>query len=192
MNEEEWFSLKRPHRMLKHLEPTANDRQLRLLVVACERYSHPHMSSREQAILSAIERIADGVVCETDSDTVRGHYLERFFVESHTSLIGPDTRFPFPAHRSNEYERIAQCALIRDIFGNPFRPVVFSADWRSTDAVAIARTMYESRDFGAMPILADALQDAGCDNEDILSHCRDTNQTHVRGCWVVDLVLGKD
>jgi hypothetical protein len=42
-----------------------------------------------------------------------------------------------------------------------------------------------------MPILADALQDAGCDNEDILNHCRDPKQVHVRGCWVVDLVLGK-
>jgi hypothetical protein len=52
--------------------------------------------------------------------------------------------------------------------------------------------MYESRDFSAMPILADALQDAGCDNDDILSHCRDTSLTHVRGCWVVDLVLGKE
>jgi hypothetical protein len=51
--------------------------------------------------------------------------------------------------------------------------------------------MYESRDFGAMPILADALQDAGCDNDDILNHCRDEKATHVRGCWVVDLVLDK-
>ncbi len=84
------------------------------------------------------------------------------------------------------------CTLLRDIFGNPFRPVAFSADWRTSNAVAIARVMYESRDFGAMPILADALQDAGCDNEDILTHCRDTALTHVRGCWVVDAVLGKE
>ena len=55
----------------------------------------------------------------------------------------------------------------------------------------LARTMYDSREFSAMPILADALQDAGCDNDDILAHCRDANQVHVRGCWVVDLVLGK-
>jgi hypothetical protein len=51
--------------------------------------------------------------------------------------------------------------------------------------------MYDSRDFGAMPILADALQDAGCDNEDILDHCRGPGP-HVCGCWVVDLVLGKE
>ena len=52
--------------------------------------------------------------------------------------------------------------------------------------------MYETRDFSAMPILADALQDAGCDNDDVLNHCRDAKQVHVRGCWVVDLVLGKE
>jgi hypothetical protein len=81
--------------------------------------------------------------------------------------------------------------LVRDIFGNPFRPVVFAPEWRTDTAVALARTMYDAREFSAMPILADALQDAGCDNDDILGHCRDTKQVHVRGCWVVDLVLGK-
>jgi hypothetical protein len=85
----------------------------------------------------------------------------------------------------------AYCDLTRDIFGNPFRPVAFSPTWRTDTAIALARQMYESRDFGAMPILADALQDAGCDNDDILSHCRDANQPHVRGCWVLDLLLGK-
>src|SRR5262245_48542124 len=81
-------------------------------------------------------------------------------------------------------------SLIREIFGNPFRPVVFSPDWCDSTAVALARQMYESRDFSAMPILADALQDGGCDNSDILDHCRGSGP-HVRGCWVVDLVLGK-
>jgi hypothetical protein len=81
--------------------------------------------------------------------------------------------------------------LFRDIFGNPFRSVTFSASWRTGTAVALARQMYESRDFSAMPILADALQDAGCDSEDILYHCRGS-EAHVRGCWVVDLVMGKE
>jgi hypothetical protein len=89
-------------------------------------------------------------------------------------------------------EKREQSALLRDIFGNPFRPVAFSPAWRTDTAIALARQMYEAREFGAMPILADALQDAGCDNDDVLSHCRDANATHVRGCWVVDLVLGKE
>ena len=89
-----------------------------------------------------------------------------------------------------EAYRAAQAGLFRDIFGNPFRPVAFAPVWRTDTAVAIARGMYESRDFGAMPILADALQDAGCDSDDVLNHCR-TPGEHVRGCWVVDLVLDK-
>jgi hypothetical protein len=83
-----------------------------------------------------------------------------------------------------------QIGLFRDIFGNPFRPVPFSPSWRTDTAVALARQMYEARDFSAMPILADALQDAGCTSADILYHCRGPGP-RVRGCWVVDLVLGR-
>ena len=75
-------------------------------------------------------------------------------------------------------------------FGDPRRPVAIDSGWRTSTVLALARGMYESRDFGAMPILADALQDAGCDSDDILNHCRGPGP-HVRGCWVVDLVLGK-
>ena len=83
------------------------------------------------------------------------------------------------------------CDALREIFGNPFCPVAFSPSWRSSTAVALASQMYEGRDFGAMPILADALQDAGCDSADVLGHCRGEGP-HVRGCWVVDRVLGKE
>ncbi|QJW97443.1 hypothetical protein [Frigoriglobus tundricola] len=83
-----------------------------------------------------------------------------------------------------------QAAHLNDIFGSPFRPVPFAPAWRTDTALALARQMYESREFGAMPILADALQDAGCDGADVLNHCRDASANHVRGCWVVDLVLG--
>lgn len=83
------------------------------------------------------------------------------------------------------------CGLIRDIFGNPYRPVRFDPKWRTEAATGIAAKMYEEKDVRAMPILADALEEAGCGNETILSHCREPG-THVRGCWVVDLVLGKE
>ena len=82
-------------------------------------------------------------------------------------------------------------SALREVFGDPFRPVTFSTAWRTDTAVSIARQMYDSRDFSAMPILADALQDAGCDEEQVLTHCRDAGGMHVRGCWVVDLVLGE-
>ncbi len=78
--------------------------------------------------------------------------------------------------------------LLREVYGNPCRRIPFAAEWRTDTAVTLARQMYESREFSAMPILADALQDAGCDNDAILDHCRDPGE-HVRGCWVVDVVL---
>ncbi len=88
-------------------------------------------------------------------------------------------------------ELASQCGIVRDIFGDPFRPVDFSPEWRTETTVLMARGMYESRDFSGMPILADALQEAGCDSEEVLNHCRDANTAHVRGCWVIDSLLGK-
>ena len=80
--------------------------------------------------------------------------------------------------------------LLHDIVGNPYRPVAFDPAWLTSDVLAMCRGMYESRDFAAMPILADALQDAGCAEAAVLAHCRGPGP-HVRGCWVVDRVLGK-
>jgi hypothetical protein len=91
--------------------------------------------------------------------------------------------------RARDEEEAIQTDLLRDVFENPFRPVSFARSWRTSTAVSLARQMYESREFSAMPILADALQDAGCDNNEVLTHCRDPKQLHVRGCWVCDLVL---
>jgi hypothetical protein len=81
-------------------------------------------------------------------------------------------------------------ALLRDIFGNPFRPISFSREWRTEAVVALARGIYEGRAFERMPVLADAIEDAGCADPHVLEHCRGAGQ-HQRGCWVVDLVLGK-
>ena len=101
---------------------------------------------------------------------------------------------PWPAtgefHRGWPDELAAQAEVLRELFGNPFRKVEFDPTWRTSDVIALARSIYDRRAFAAMPILADALQEAGCDDEEMLAHCRDANQVHVRGCWVVDLVLG--
>ena len=87
-------------------------------------------------------------------------------------------------------ELATQADLFRDIFGNPFRSSEIQLEWLTDTVLALARGIYADRAFDGMPILADALQDAGCDDDDILSHCRDPHK-HVRGCWIVDLLLGK-
>ncbi len=83
------------------------------------------------------------------------------------------------------------CSQFRDVTGNPFRPVAFDPAWRTSTALVIAQGIYDDRAFNRLPILADALQDAGCENCDILSHLRGEGP-HVKGCWALDLVLGKE
>jgi hypothetical protein len=85
-------------------------------------------------------------------------------------------------------ERFA--GVLREIAGNPFGLDTFEPAWRTSTTMQLARHVYESRDYSVLPILADALQDTGCDDECVLTHCRDTDITHQRGCWAVDLVLG--
>jgi hypothetical protein len=83
--------------------------------------------------------------------------------------------------------------LFRDIFGNPFRPVTVHPAWIAWNdgtVCRIAQAIYDERAFDRMPVLADALEDAGCTDRAILSHCRQSGG-HVRGCWVVDLLLDK-
>jgi hypothetical protein len=62
--------------------------------------------------------------------------------------------------------------------------------WNSSTVVSLAQSIYTDRTFDRLPILADALEDAGCTNQDILNHCRQPGE-HVRGCWVVDLLTGR-
>jgi hypothetical protein len=91
-------------------------------------------------------------------------------------------------------EQHEQVRLMRDITGPiPFRPVPADTSWlqwKDGTVVKVAQAVYEDRAFDRLPILADALEDVGCTDADILTHCRGPGP-HVRGCWVVDLLLGK-
>jgi hypothetical protein len=92
-------------------------------------------------------------------------------------------------------EERAQAKLLRDIFGPlPFRPAALDSSlrkWNDGTVVRIAQGIYDERAFDRLPVLADALLDAGCDKEDMLAHCREQGGIHARGCWVLDLLLGK-
>jgi hypothetical protein len=101
-------------------------------------------------------------------------------------LAVPPSRF--------ESEMGYQADLLRELFGNPFRPTTPPSPgvlaWHHGTVVKVAQAIYDEREFDRLPILADALLDAGCEDESILSHCRGPGP-HVRGCWVIDLILGK-
>jgi hypothetical protein len=93
----------------------------------------------------------------------------------------------------------AQCSILRDIFGLlPFRSVIIDPAWRTPTVLALAQATYDNRllpvgtlDNARLAVLADALEDVDCTNDNILNHCRRPGE-HVRGCWALDLLLGKE
>ena len=87
-------------------------------------------------------------------------------------------------------EQRGQTALVRCLFGNPFRPRPVCAAWLTREVRALADAIYAERAFDRMPLLADAVEASGCTNADLIEHCR-SGREHARGCWVVDLLLGK-
>jgi hypothetical protein len=221
MTEEEWLATPHFYELTHHKSSRNERKRRLLLCACARRTLHFLSDQRFADVLAGCEGFADskidwkgmlalrktvrnarrnlentgGSEAQIKAAAAVGMLTEKEFMsykmacESARWAVGSDAR---PAYSEGcDREQAEQIRLARDIFGNPFRSVAFDPAWRSDTAVAIARGMYESREFSAMPILADALQDAGCDNDDILNHCRDAKQVHVRGCWVVDLVLGK-
>ena len=205
MTEAEWLECKDPATMLEFLRGKVSDQKLRLW--ACS-YTSWNADGRSYLIdaVRAAERWADG-----DPHVDLGPHAQ-FYVcfPSAWRAAQEGTADSVANWADSSHKRRATRLLLdnlRCVFGNPFRPVTYNPEWRTSTAVALARQMYESRDFSAMPILSDALKDAGCGDSEILAHCRlddvglcsadvnvpfRTGGPHVRGCWVVDLVLGKE
>jgi hypothetical protein len=210
-----------PGRLLLLLRDRASARKLRLFAVACYRTDLIDLGNRgdgaERAAVAVAEAMADGRADSVARDAAeRGlSSLVEADCDGDPSLLA--VPYPLIAPRF-EWWDAANCAgrvvdrcrydssaypgqakdaeaeqeqLIRDLFGNPFRSVVIDPRWRTADVAGLARGAYEDRDFARLPILADALTDAGCEAELILDHCR-SHGPHVRGCWVVDLLLGKE
>jgi hypothetical protein len=210
MTEAEWLAATDPKPMLEFLRGKATDRKFRLLAVACCR------AVREVFIAPVDWKLIDLVDHQSRLDgrlnIDLAAYCYRPFVKIHSGqtpltqvmILGLTAQDAWEAARAtashlpnfatdggrDNVERWL-CRLVRDIFGNPFRRIAFDPGWRTDNVRALAIGMDEVGTCGLMPVLADALQDAGCDNVDILSHCR-SDGPHVRGCWVVDLVLGKE
>jgi hypothetical protein len=94
------------------------------------------------------------------------------------------------AQKAKTQEKAFQCGLLREISGNPFRPLSNDPSRRTPKVARLAQSIYDDRAFDRMPVLADALEEAGCTDQPILDHCRGPGP-HARGCWVVDLLIAK-
>lgn len=193
MTEAEWLECTDPLHLIDSILDGASPRKLRLLACACL-IAVDRLNDVQRRIISVGERFADGDG-ETEVAALRSSTVFRNPRYQHlTLLLADDVSRTFRPVFSHEYMLArgthAYCTIIRDIFGNPFRPVAFESAWLTETVLGLARGIYEDRAFERLSILADALQEAGCENEDILNHCREPGE-HVRGCWVIDLVLGK-
>jgi hypothetical protein len=145
-----------------------------------------------------------GQDCFTGSDAVgvakacayRARYLAKYYSPSSYPFLA---RFRSPSQPDHDREQSSQCQRLRDLFGPlPFRPVAPSPSWLTPDVLALSHAAYEHRTLPSgtleptrLSVLADALEDAGCANADLLGHLRGAGP-HVRGCWAVDLVLGRE
>ena len=210
MTESEWLSATDPTPLLEHIRRGSSAwmsaRKRRLFVCACCRRIQRMLSQEDAHLLEAAERTADD----------RGRFAVLIGIrEASAAAAGASRAVALAACRRDDFgtirfaadqavfavsenwqdtlwvaEKRQQTALLRDLVTYPFNSMSLDPAWLTSTVLQLAYGIYEEKAFDRMPILADALQDAGCDNADILSHSR-WSGPHVRGCHVIDLILGK-
>ena len=207
MTEQEWLTSEHPLQLLAYVGARLESRKALLVTAACFRRHWERLPEvcRDWARLA--EAAAEGMASRKDLDDA----FEA--LEDALNEFGPPGEFvalldmawgmwtaEWPYLDEGEQdpawlaERTAQACLVRDVFGNPFCPVAIDPawlTWHDGTIPRLAQAIYENRAFDRLLILADALEEAGCDNAAILNHCRQPG-VHGRGCWIVDLLLDKE
>jgi hypothetical protein len=220
LTEEEYLSLTRPGRAAQLFYSRKSPlrttpRKARLFACACCRRVWDYLGEAGRAAVEAAERAADGLMrikdlrpfqtaCPLHFDVggvrprnpARLAALPGAWVHAANAALAAATVFARCADvavdrwLAADAEGLIQCGLLRDILGNPFRRRPDAPLTTTETARRLALSIYESRTFADLPILADALEDAGCTDAELLGHLRGPGP-HVRGCWVLDVILGK-
>ncbi len=220
MTEDEWLHSANSSQLLDSLAGNTSSRKLRLFACACVRHVwHLLSDERSRHAVVVAERFADGLVNLKELINARDEAREA--KQQFKWPVGPPTAFRAAgaaqdAVRDSDRGAARNCAsetaralseqdtnycdagelahqliLLRDIFGNPFRLVIVDPSWLAPAVVGLASYIYEERAFERMPDLVSVLEARGCKDRSILQHCRQREE-HVQGCWVVDLLLGKE
>lgn len=215
MTEEQWLAATDPYGMLEHLKGMISERKLLLFTAACVRRNlmFPCEPEQRRVALAGEQFLSGAISPETFHDTVAASYgpeypaklfrsraynaheqsrfvSEMFRFHAAHGRYSPDDPPHADCYAVRDRERQRHREILRELIGNPFRPATVDPAWLTSAVVPLAEGIYADCSFDRLPILGDALEEAGCDNADILAHCR-TPGPHVRGCWVVDLILGK-
>jgi hypothetical protein len=219
MTEAEWLACTDPTPMLEYLRGKASDRKLRLFACAFGRAIRDSQHQLGPSTVAVAERYADGLANDQELASERRRWAcspeERGPVapsayDGAWEAVDSLTRYERVwRHDPDSYSCIPADAvlkrsalLLRDILGNPFRPSpplpAAILVWNDGTIRRLAEGIYEERqmpertlDTARLAVLADALEEGGCDDAYILAHCRQPGE-HVRGCWALDLILGKE
>jgi hypothetical protein len=208
MTEAEWNECDDPQKMLEFLPGKASDRRLWLFAAACCRRAWSLLiDKRSRQAVEAVENMADGLIDDLSAALEQANEVvsplpdERAAAARAAQLAAnPSAELSayFASQAAASAEKVVpsrargQSGLLRCIFGPlPFRPITLDPNWITSPAKQLAEAIYLARAFDRLPVLADALEDAGCNQQDVLQHCRQPGE-HVRGCWVVDLLTGRE
>jgi hypothetical protein len=220
MDEKEWLATTRNAqymvftlKTLGHPKTKAGRRKLRMFACGCCRAVW-HLL-REPCLRTGVEvaeRFADGEAKKDDladantrveqewfagrtpaADPIAEWYAATYALET-CGATAYDAAFAMtslsPSSHGGSIGEPMLCDLLRCVFGNPFKKPEFPKKWRTETVTALATAIYADHAFDRLPILADALEEAGCDDPAMLGHLRGSGP-HCRGCWVLDLALGK-
>ncbi|HKI33489.1 MAG TPA: hypothetical protein VKA46_16660 [Gemmataceae bacterium] len=210
MTEAEWLTCDDPRPLLQRLGGRPDDRKARLFGCHCCRRVWPLLDDAHRRAVRASERYADGRISgeswrrlgavlppgrtaaeEAAWAAWRGYGVVAAWRAAEAAEEAGRAGMKLVAWQA---ERAWQAALLRELCGQLSRPAGLDADvlrWNDGTVSRIAHGIYEDRAWGRMPILADALLDAGCGGEELLAHLRGPGP-HVRGCWALDVVLARE
>lgn len=193
MTESEWLAGNDALPLWDFVRARIGDRKGRLFAAACCRRVLPVLQEGRYGMhVETCERYADGLATAEELESARTGWPWGFSLDPGENGCEPDDLTWLAPDRNAEVA--IQAKLLREIVGNPFRSVRLAQEWLSANdalVASLARTIYDERAFDRMPILGDALEDAGCADLVILDHCRGASG-HVRGCWLLDLILGRE
>jgi hypothetical protein len=211
VTESDWLAGSAPQALVRSLKRRGHARKLRLFACGCLRQAWDQIKDpRSREGVERGERLAEGLIPFTFNDPTWKAYQRN---HSKIALAAHGTTYEIPIDSATCAidQGLFDLRILHDVFGNPFRPVIWSdrqpprsrrkplevrvvpaelRAWNGGLVVKLARAIYEERAFERMPILGDALEDAGCTNPAILEHCR--SSPHVLGCWLLDWVLDKE
>jgi hypothetical protein len=212
MTEAEWLECEDPQRMLEFLRGKTSDRKLRLFACGCARQEwHLLIDERSQQAIELAEQFSDGrvgvqemeraragiahLVNDLDDTTIKGSLqivaATKAFEVTRTEPYFPGQHVTWSIAARGTGGTPAAPHLLRCIFGNPLQAAALEPSCRTALIEQMAKGIYDDRRFEDLPILADALEEAGSRDQPILDHLRSPGP-HVRGCWPLDLILGKE